>query len=92
MSVIIPIKISGLEELEKDMKKIVDQAPNACKQLTDDICTSIKKEIKKKTNSNVYSNSQSIEVPDDTMLPRLEALAILEAEKFADALKKELNG
>lgn len=88
----MPVKIIGLAELEADMARIINQASSDCLSLTDDICTVIQKEIERKTNSNSYSNSQTITVPDDSMLPRLEALAILEAEKFADALTKELNG
>ena len=42
--------------------------------------------------NRALTDSQTITVPDDSMLPRLEALAILEAEKFADALTKELDG
>ena len=88
----MPVKMIGLAELEMDMAEIVNRALTDCQTLTDDICTVIPKEMKRKTNSNSYSDSQTITVPDDSMLPRLEALAILEAEKFADALTKELDG
>ena len=88
----MPVKMIGLAELEMDMAEIVNRALTDCQTLTDDICTVIQKEIERKTNSNSYSDSQTITVPDDPMLPRLEALAILEAEKFADALTKELDG
>ena len=88
----MPVKMIGLAELEMDMAEIVNRALTDCQTLTDDICTVTQKEMKRKTNSNSYSDSQTITVPDDSMLPRLEALAILEAEKFADALTKELDG
>ena len=88
----MPVKMIGLAELEMDMAEIVNRALTDCQTLTDDICTVIQKEIERKTNSKSYSDSQTITVPDDSMLPRLEALAILEAEKFADALTKELDG
>ena len=88
----MPVKMIGLAELEMDMAEIVNRALTDCQTLTDDICTVIQKEIERKTNSNSYSDSQTITVPDGSMLPRLEALAILEAEKFADALTKELDG
>ena len=88
----MPVKMIGLAELEMDMAEIVNRALNDCQTLTDDICTVIQKEIERKTNSNSYYDSHTITVPDDSMLPRLEALAILEAEKFADALTKELDG
>ncbi len=88
----MPVKMIGLAELEMDMAEIVNRALTDCQTLTDVICTVIQKEMKRKTNSNSYSDSQTITVPDDSMLPRLEALAILEAEKFADALTKELDG
>ena len=88
----MPVKMIGLAELEMDMAEIVNRALTDCQTLTDDICTVIQKEMKRKTNSNSYSDSQTITVHDDSMLPRLEALAILEAEKFADALTKELDG
>ena len=88
----MPVKMIGLAELEMDMAEIVNRALTDCQTLTDDICTVIQKEIERKTNSNSYSDSQTITVPDDSMLPRLEALTILEAEKFADALTKELDG
>ena len=88
----MPVKMIGLAELKMDMAEIVNRALTDCQTLTDDICTVIHKEMKRKTNSNSYSDSQTITVPDDSMLPRLEALAILEAEKFADALTKELDG
>ena len=81
----MPVKMIGLAELEMDMAEIVNRALTDCQTLTDDICTVIQKEIERKTNSNSYSDSQTITVPDDSMLPRLEALAILEAEKFASA-------
>ena len=81
----MPVKMIGLAELEMDMAEIVNRALTDCQTLTDDICTVIQKEMKRKTNSNSYSDSQTITVPDDSMLPRLEALAILEADKFADA-------
>lgn len=88
----MPVKMIGLAELEMDMAEIVNRASTDCKTLTDNIRIVIQKEIERKTNSNSYSDSQTITVPDDSMLPRLEALAILEAEKFADALTKELDG
>ena len=88
----MPVKMIGLAELEMDMAEIVNRALTDCQTLTDDICTVIQKEIERKTNSNSYSDSQTITVPDDSMLPRLEALAILEAENFADAFTKELDG
>lgn len=88
----MPVKMIGLAELEMDMAEIVNRASTDCKTLTDNIRIVIQKEIERKTNSNSYSDSQTITVPDDSMLLRLEALAILEAEKFADALTKELDG
>ena len=88
----MPVKMIGLAELEMEMAEIVNRASTDCKTLTDNIRIVIQKEIERKTNSNSYSDSQTITVPDDSMLPRLEALAILEAEKFADALTKELDG
>ena len=88
----MPVKMIGLAELETDMAEIINRALTDCQTLTDDIRTVIQKEIERKTNSHSYSDSQMITVPDDSMLPRLEALAILEAEKIADALAKELDG
>ena len=92
MSIRMPVKIIGLAELEADMANVVNSASKDCQTLMNDICTVIQKEIERKTNSNIYSDSQTIIVPGESMLPRLEALAILEAEKFADALTKELDG
>ena len=79
----MPVKMIGLAELETDMAEIINRALTDCQTLTDDIRTVIQKEIERKTNSHSYSDSQMITVPDDSMLPRLEALAILEAEKFS---------
>lgn len=84
----MPVKMIGLAELETDMAEIINRALTDCQTLTDDIRTVIQKEIERKTNSHSYSDSQMITVPDDSMLPRLEALAILEAEKFADGAER----